>query len=173
METDRDARGIARPPHFLTARSRQVRDVRRRSGSRLMAGHGLTVNGTPLLDTPCTVTTTNPVVAPAGTGTTMAVLLHLVGFAATPLNRTTLDPRFAPKLAPVTVTAVPTAPVAGERLVMLAPPTLTGNATLLLTTPLTVTATGPVVTPAGARTTMLVLLQLAGVADTPLKLTTL
>jgi hypothetical protein len=58
----------------------------------LMLGGGVTVKFTPLLGTPLTVTTTLPVVAPAGTGATMLVALQLVGAAAVPLNLTALLP---------------------------------------------------------------------------------
>ncbi len=59
----------------------------------VMLGVGtVTVKLTPLLATPPTVTTTLPVVAPAGTGTTMLVALQLVAAAATPLNVTALVP---------------------------------------------------------------------------------
>ena len=51
-----------------------------------MLGVASTVNATPLLATPDTVTTTFPVVAPAGTGATMLLALQLVGVAAVPLN---------------------------------------------------------------------------------------
>ena len=46
----------------------------------------LTVKLTPLLANPPTVTTTFPLVAPAGTGATMLVALQFVGVAAVPLN---------------------------------------------------------------------------------------
>jgi len=49
-------------------------------------------NFTPLLATPPTVTTTFPLVVPAGTGTTMLVALQLVGVPAIPLNFTVLAP---------------------------------------------------------------------------------
>jgi hypothetical protein len=52
----------------------------------------VTVKLIPLLATPPTVTTTFPVVAPAGTGTTMLPALQLVGVPATPLNVTVLVP---------------------------------------------------------------------------------
>ena len=68
------------------------------------------MNVTPLLATPPTVTTTLPVVAPLGTGTTMLVALQLVGTPAVPLNFTVLVPCVAPKFVPVIVTAVPTGP---------------------------------------------------------------
>jgi len=58
----------------------------------MLGGGGGTVKFTPLLAMPATVTTTLPVVAPAGTGTTMLVALQLVGNAKTPLNATVLDP---------------------------------------------------------------------------------
>ena len=54
-------------------------------GARLvMVGVGSTVNVIPLLATPLTVTTTGPVVALAGTGTTMDVALQLVGVDVVP-----------------------------------------------------------------------------------------
>ena len=70
-----------------------------------------------MLARPPTVTTTVPVVAPAGTGTTMLVADQLVGVAAVPLNLTVLVPCVAPKLVPAIVTAVPTGPLVGDRLV--------------------------------------------------------
>jgi len=78
-----------------------------------------TVKPTPLLATPPTITTTLPVVAPAGTCTTMLVALQFVGVAVVPLNFTVLVPCVAPKFAPAIVTEVPTSPDVGFRLVML------------------------------------------------------
>ncbi len=75
------------------------------------------MNVWPLLATPLTVTTTLPVVAPAGTGTTMLVADQLVGVAVVPLNVTVLVPFVDPKFAPAIVTEVPTGPFAGVRLV--------------------------------------------------------
>jgi hypothetical protein len=80
----------------------------------------VTVKLTPLLATPPTVTTTFPVVAPAGTCATMLPALQLVAVAVTPLNFTVLVPCVAPKFAPLIVTDAPTKPDAGFRLVMLA-----------------------------------------------------
>jgi hypothetical protein len=60
----------------------------------------VTVNAMPLLAAPPTVTTTFPVVAPAGTGAMMVDALQLVGVAAVPLNVTVLVPCDAPKFAP-------------------------------------------------------------------------
>jgi len=58
----------------------------------LMLGGTTTVKFTPLLVKPPTVTTTLPVVAPAGTGTPMLLALQLVGAAEVPLNVTVLVP---------------------------------------------------------------------------------
>src|SRR6266404_2565574 len=145
------------------------------AGFRLvMLGAGtVTVNDAPLLTAPPTVTTTFPVVAPAGTGTTMLAALQLVGVAVTPLNFTVLVPCAAPKFAPLIVTGVPTNPAAGFRPVMLGTGAVTVNATPLLATPPTVTTTLPVVAPAGTAATMLVALQLVGVAVIPLNFSVL
>src|ERR1035441_5567058 len=83
---------------------------------RIPAG---TVKLSPLLDFPFTMTTTSPVVAPAGAATTMLVSVQLVGSAAVPLNCTALMPGVVPKFVPVIVTTVPTGPVVVDRLVML------------------------------------------------------
>lgn len=133
---------------------------------------GLTVNGAPLLERPFAVTTTLPVVAPTGTGTTMPVLLQLVGVAAVPLNVTVLAPCAGPKLAPKMVTGVPTEPDVGERLLMLGGTVTVKRKPLLERAP-TVTTTLPVVAPLGTGTTMLASLQLTGGATVPLKRTTL
>jgi hypothetical protein len=132
----------------------------------------VTVNGRPLLARLFTVTTTLPVVAPDGTGTTMLVADQLVGVAVVPLNFTVLAPCVAPKFVPVTVTDVATAPLVGERLVSVGG-TLTVNGRPLLARLLTVTTTLPVVAPAGTGTTMLVAAQLVGVAVVPLNVTVL
>jgi hypothetical protein len=142
-------------------------------GERLVTvAVGTTVKLTPLLATPPTVTTTLPVVAPAGTGATMLVADQLVGVAAVPLKVTVLVPCVAPKFAPAIVMAVPTAPLVGDRLVTLGG-TATVKVTPLLATPPTVTVTLPVVAPAGTGATMLVADQLVGVAAVPLKRTVL
>src|SRR6267378_7995891 len=137
-----------------------------------MLGVAATVNVTPLLATLDTVTTTFPVVAPLGTGTTMVVALQLVGVPAVPLNLTVLVPCVDPKFVPVTVTDVPANPDVGFRLVMLGV-AATVNATPLLATLDTVTTTFPVVAPLGTGTTMVVALQLVGVPAVPLNLTVL
>jgi len=61
---------------------------------------GATVNAAPLLAKLPTVTTIGPVVAPEGTGTTMLLLLQLVGGAVVPLNVTVLVPWEPLKLYP-------------------------------------------------------------------------
>jgi hypothetical protein len=62
-------------------------------GDRLVTLGGTgTVKLTPLLARPPTVTTTLPVVAPAGTEATMLVADQLVGVAVVPLNFTVLVP---------------------------------------------------------------------------------
>src|SRR5215510_13780186 len=127
---------------------------------------------TPLLATPPTVTVTFPVVAPAGTGTTMLVADHDVGVAAVPLKATVLVPWVEPKLVPVIVTEVATGPLVGERLVMLGG-TSTVKLTPLLASAFTVTTTLPVVALAGTGTTMLVADHEVGVAAVPLKATVL
>jgi len=132
----------------------------------------ITVNGAPLLAKPATVMTTFPVVAPTGTGAVMPVLLQRVGFAAVPLNVIVLVPCDAPKPVPPIVTGVPTDPEVGPRLVMLGG-TIAVKRTPLLARPPTVTTTFPVVEPFGTGTTMLVALQLAGVAAVPLNVTVL
>ena len=87
--------------------------------SELMLGGGVTVNSTPLLATPLTVTTTLPVVAAPGTVAVMLVELKLVMVAVLPLNVTTAFDWFVPKLLPAITTDDPTAPVLGVRLVIL------------------------------------------------------
>ena len=71
----------------------------------------VTVKADPLLAVPNTVTTTLPVLAPAGTDTVMVVGLQaLAAAAAIPLNITVLVPWVAPKLVPVMVMDVPAGP---------------------------------------------------------------
>ncbi len=125
-----------------------------------------------MLATLPTVTTTLPVVAPAGTGTVMLVADHAVGVAAVPLNVTVLAPWFAPKLLPLMVTGVATGPLEGERLVNVGV-TVTVKASALLARPPTVTTTLPVVAPAGTGTVMLVADQFVGVPAVPLNVTVL
>jgi hypothetical protein len=133
----------------------------------------VTAKVTPLLAAPPTVTTTFPVVAPAGTVTPMLVALQLVGVAAVPLNCTVLVPCVVPKFAPLIVTGLPANPDAGFRLVMLGAGAVTVKLTPLLAAPPTVTTTFPVVAPAGTVTPILDALQLVAVAAVPLNFTVL
>jgi hypothetical protein len=138
----------------------------------LIDGRWITVNGEPLLLVPVTVTTTFPVVAPVGTGTTIEAALQLVGVAAVPLKLTVLLPWLAPKFEPLIVTDVPITPDAGDKL-LIAGSWVTVNKEPLLLLPPTVTTTLPVVVPVGTGTTIELPLQLVGVAAVPLKLTVL
>src|SRR5258708_25206203 len=128
---------------------------------------------TPLLAIPPTVTTTLPVVAPLGTVTAMLVAFQFAGVALVPLNVTVLVPCVEPKFVPVMVTAVPTTPEVGFRLVMFGAGVLTVKVTPLLAIPLTVTTTLPVVAPLGTATAMLVAFQFVGVPLVPLNVTVL
>jgi len=74
----------------------------------LIFGGGVTVKGRPLLAMPLTVTTTFPVVAPAGTVVSMLVALQAVGVAGVPLK--VIDPGADPKLEPVMVMLAPMGP---------------------------------------------------------------
>jgi hypothetical protein len=95
----------------------------------------LTVNTFPLLDSPLTVITTLPVVAPVGTFAFIDVALQLVMVVAImPLNLTVLVPCAEPKFAPVIVTVVPTRPDVGDRLEIFGAER-TVNALPLLSTP--------------------------------------
>ena len=102
----------------------------------VMLGANTTVNEDPLLAMLLTVTTTLPVVAPVGTVAMIEVALQLpIVVAVVPLNFTVLVPCVEPKFVPVIVTDAPTAPVVGDRLVMLGVGS-TVNADPLLFTPL-------------------------------------
>lgn len=142
----------------------------------VMLGGAVTVNGTPLLATPPTVTTTLPVVAPAGTWTVILTELHPVTAiepAEVPLKVTVLVPWDEPKFAPEIKISAPTAPEDGFRLVMLGGGGITVKFKGLLATPLRTTPTLPVVAPEGTVTLIFVSLQLVTVALTPLKITVL
>jgi hypothetical protein len=62
----------------------------------------------------------------------MLVVLQLVAAAAVPLKVTMLVPCVAPKFVPLMLTAVPTPPVFGVRLVILGVGTITVKLTPLL-----------------------------------------
>ena len=61
---------------------------------------GVTVKPNPFVEIPPTITTTLPVVAPAGTGTVMLPLLQFVGAPVVPLKLTVLLPCVAPNPVP-------------------------------------------------------------------------
>ena len=137
----------------------------------LITGVVSTVKLTPLLACPDTVTTTLPLVAADGTGTTIDVSLQFAGVEGVPLNVTVLVPCDKPKFIPVMMTEVPATPEVGERLV-----TLRGGDTVKLTpllfTPLAFTTTLPVVAPVGTVATIEVAFQLPiVVACVPLNVT--
>ena len=133
----------------------------------------LTVKGEPLLETPPTFTTTFPEVAPVGTVVAMLVALQVVIVAAVPLKVTELVPCVEPKFVPVMVTAAPTSPDVGLRVVIAGAGKVTVNAEPLLATPPTVTTTFPVVAPVGTVVAMVVALHVVIVAAVPLKVTEL
>src|SRR5947209_18848556 len=99
----------------------------------------------------------------------MLVLLQSVGVAVAPLKLTVLVPCVVPKFVPVIVTAVPTGPEVGERLVMLGGGGVTVKIAPLLETPPTDTTTLPlpIVAPVGTDITMLLPLQLVGGTSLP------
>jgi hypothetical protein len=98
----------------------------------VMLGTGTTVNASPLLFIPLAVTTTFPLVAPVGTVATIDVAVQLAMVVAVVVLNFSV-PCVVPKFAPVIVTDAPTAPVVGDKLVMLG---ATVNAFPLLFTPL-------------------------------------
>lgn len=90
---------------------------------------GGTVKFTALLATPPTVTTTLPVVAPIGTGTTIVVELELVSVEIVSLKVTVGNENPVPKFVPVIVTTVPIPPDVGLRLTMFGTPAVVAVAT--------------------------------------------
>jgi hypothetical protein len=115
------------------------------------------------------VTTTGPVVAPAGTGTFIRPEAQLAGEPKTPLNVITFAPWLDPKFEPETLTICPTGPDAGDRLEIVGLGT-TVNFTPLLALLFTVTTTFPVVAPVGTVATMAVSLHEVTDAASPLNL---
>jgi hypothetical protein len=133
----------------------------------IVGAGAVTVNATPLLAGPPFVMTTSPVVAPAGTEVTIDELLQVFTAASVPLNVT--RPRVVPKLVPVILTMVLTAPEVGDKLVIVGARTV--NTSPLLADPPFVTTTLPVVAPTGTEVVIDVLLQLFTVAIVPLNVT--
>jgi len=121
----------------------------------LIVGAGTTVKLVPLLATPDALTKIFPVVAPDGTGTEILDALQLVGVDVVPLKLTEPLPWVAPKFVPATATSAPTAPLVGERVVMLGGGTTVKLDPLLATPPAAVTTTLPVVAPLGVVAVML------------------
>lgn len=114
-----DGRCLRRKRHTAIAIRQPANRTNAPSESVGTTGDAVTVNGTPLLSSPPTVTTTLPVVAPAGTIAVILVLLQLVTeVTGVPLNVTVLVLLVAPKLPPAIATDVPTGPELGVRLVM-------------------------------------------------------
>lgn len=136
----------------------------------VMLGAATTVKLTPLLALLDTVTTTFPVVAPVGTGTTILDAPQVVGVAVVVLNLTVLLPCVLPNVVPVIVTDAPTAPEVIDRLEMWG---VTVKLFPLLATPDTVTITFPVVAADGTVTAILVAVQVVAVAAVPLNVTVL
>ena len=79
----------------------------------------MTVKASLLLDTPLTLTTTFPEVAPAGTSTSRVLLLQDTQVTGVPLKVTVLLPWVVPKPLPIMTTDVPTGPLWGVMSVIL------------------------------------------------------
>jgi hypothetical protein len=95
------------------------------------------------------VTLSGPVVAPAGTVALIAVAEVTVKLALVPLNRTVVVPV---KFVPLIVTVAPTAPLVGEKLVIVGGLTTVKLLALVPVPADVVTLSGPVVAPAGTGT---------------------
>jgi hypothetical protein len=138
------------------------------SGSR-------TVNCTPLLVTPSSVTVTGPLVAPDGTTRVTLVSLQALALATKPLNWTVLLPWFGAKPEPLIVTVPPDEAAEGVKLMIVG--FITSNVTLVgleIEPTVTVTIPGPDGVVPGTVATICELLQLVmEVATTPPKLTVL
>src|SRR2546428_405794 len=97
-----------------------------------------------------------------------AVAVTVWGPTLASTNLTVLVPCVAPKFVPAIVTAIPTAPDEGLRVVRLGAGPVTVKVRPLLATPPTVTTTGPVVAPVGTGPTILPAFQPVGTAAVPL-----
>jgi len=96
----------------------------------VILGAGVTVNVVPELAWPPTVTTSGPVVAPVGTGALILVLAQAEGVAVSPLNLTVLLTCEERKLVPAMTTEEPTAPVFGDKDVIVGTPVGVGILTV-------------------------------------------
>jgi hypothetical protein len=138
----------------------------------VMVGVGNTVNVPALvtvMPVPLTRTEMVPVVAPTGTVTVSEFAVAAVTVAKVPLKRTVLLAGIVLKLVPVIVTVAPTAPLVGEKLVMVGAGTTSKLEALVTVTPLDVTEMGPSAAPAGTVTVILFAEDAVTVAFTPLK----
>jgi len=143
-------------------------------GSKLvMVGDGSTVKFDELeIVTPLVVTMIGPVPAPEGTVVVILVELELMTFAGTPLNVTRGVPvKFVPEI----VTVAPTAPLVGLNPVIVGVANTLKLPELVAVSVPTVTSIfpGPDVTPAGTEVVILVEVDAATIAVTPLKVTML
>ena len=115
-----------------------------------------------------------PEVAPDGTLVEIEVVVEAVIAASVPLNLARLLCDWASKFCPVMLTAVPTVPMFGVKLVMIGAFVPTTNGTSLLSEPAAVvTEMSPVVAPAGTVVTISVVLEEDTTAAVPLKVTVL
>ena len=114
---------------------------------------------------------TRPLVAPEGTEVAIEVSVQLVTIALIPLKVTM--PEVDPKFVPTTVTAAPTVPDVGDKLVIFGAddPVTTVKVVPLLAFPPAVTTTFPDVAPAGTVVSITVSVQLVTVAFVPLNAT--
>jgi hypothetical protein len=103
-----------------------------------------------------TVTEIFPVVAPVGTVVAILVAVLEVTVAAVPLNFTVLFAGVVSKLVPVMVTASPTIPLVGLKLVIEGGGPVTVKVELVPVRLATVTVIAPVVAPAGTEVVILV-----------------
>ena len=135
----------------------------------LSAGSGaVTMKGKPLLGPLSVVTTTLPVVAPAGTLVVICVAEFTVNVAVVPLSVTPVAPA---RLAPVSTTVVPAVPAVGLSALMVGAGVVTVKARPLLVPPGVVTVTLPVLAPAGTVAVICVPAFTVNAAAAPLKLT--
>jgi hypothetical protein len=116
---------------------------------------------------PGVVTEILPVLAPAGTAMVICVALVTLNVAEAPLNATPVAPA---KFVPVSITLVPTVPLAGEKLVIVGVGIFTEKDAEELALPLgVVTRRVPEVAPAGTLVRICVSLDTVKTAAVPLK----
>jgi hypothetical protein len=139
-------------------------------GGETLESVGTTEKFQPLLGAPATVTTTGPVLAPAGTVVVMLLGPQFVGVASTPLKVIVLVPWGFPKLDPPIVTEVPSEPEPGDKLVIAGEVTVKEQVPTWhrFPWPFTANVMGPEVAPGGTAASMVVSLQLVAVVALPL-----